>query len=59
MLLGTIFGTNRSGGSLTIPGAYSNDADAASNGVQIGKPYYILVSMDYGIPTGFVRIRES
>ena len=57
MLLGTIFGTNRSGG-LTIPGAYSNDAEAASNGVQIGKPYYVLVSMDYGIPTGFVRIRE-
>lgn len=58
MLLGTIFGTNRSG-VLTIPGAYSNDAEAASNGVQIGKPYYVLVSMDYGIPTGFVRIRES
>ena len=57
MLLGTIFGTNRSG-TLTIPGAYSNDAEAASNGVQIGKPYYVLVSMDYGIPTGFVRIRE-
>lgn len=58
MLLGTIFGTNRSSGSVTIPGAYSNDAEAASNGVQIGKPYYVLVSMDYGIPTGFVRIRE-
>lgn len=57
MLLGTIFGTNRSG-SFTIPGAYSNDAEAAVNGVQIGKPYYVLVSMDYGIPTGFVRIRE-
>lgn len=58
-MIGTIFGTNRSGGALTIPGAYSNDAEAAANGVQIGKPYYVLVSMDYGIPTGFVRIRES
>ena len=57
-MLGTIFGTNRSGG-LTIPGPYSNDAEAASNGVQVGQPYYVLVSMDYGIPTGFVRIRES
>lgn len=59
MLLGTIFGTNRSGGSLNIPGAYSNDTEAALNGVQVGQPYYVLVSMDYGIPTGFVRIRES
>ena len=58
-MLGTIFGTNRSGGSVAIPGAYSNDAEAASNGVQIGKPYYVLVSMDYGIPTGIVKIRES
>lgn len=57
-MLGTIFGTNRSGGSLNIPGPYSNDAEAASNGVQISFPYYVLVSMDYGIPTGFVRIRE-
>lgn len=56
-MIGTIFGTNRSGG-LTIPGPYSNDAEAASNGVQVGQPYYVLVSMDYGIPTGFVRIRE-
>ena len=58
-MIGTIFGTNRSGGSVAIPGAYSNDAEAAANGVQIGKHYYVLVSMDYGIPTGFVRIRES
>lgn len=57
-MLGTIFGTNRTG-ALTIPGAYSNDAEAASNGVQIGKPYYVLVSMDYGVPTGFVKIRET
>ena len=56
-MIGTIFGTNRSVG-LVIPGAYSNDAEAASNGVQIGQPYYVLVSMDYGIPTGFVKIRE-
>jgi len=59
MLLGTIFGTNRSGGSVNIPGPYSNDAEAAANGVLVSKPYYVLVSMDYGIPTGFVRIRES
>jgi len=58
MIIGTIFGTNRSGGSTTIPGAYTDDADAAANGVQVGKPYYVLVSMEYGIPTGFVRIRE-
>ena len=57
-MIGTIFGTNRSGGSSTIPGAYSNDAEAASNGVKVGQPYYVLVSMDYGIPTGFVKIRE-
>jgi len=59
MIIGTIFGTNRSGGSTTIPGAYTDDTDAAANGVQVGKPYYVLVSMEYGIPTGFVRIRES
>ena len=56
-MIGTIFGTNRTGSS-AIPGPYSNDAEAALNGVQIGQPYYVLVSMDYGIPTGFVKIRE-
>lgn len=52
-----MFSINYFGGQ--IKGPYSNDAEATTNGVKIGQPYYVLVSMDYGIPTGFVKIRES
>lgn len=45
-------------GSITIPGAYDDDADAAVNGVAVGNAYYVSGSNPWGMSQGFVRVRE-
>ena len=44
-------------GSSDIPGPYVDDSDADSNGVLVGKPYYLDATNPYGMPEGMVKIR--
>lgn len=46
-----------SGASLSIPGPYEDDADAAANAVLVGKPYYLDATNPYGMTEGVVKIR--
>lgn len=47
------------GGTPTIPGPYEDDADAGTNLVSVGSPYYLDATNPYGMPEGMVKVRIS
>ena len=54
-----MFAINFNGGG-SIPGPYDDPTDAATNGVQIGKPFYTGTGgLIYGYAEGTVLIRTA